>query len=96
MDYFMTISMMSVFALGLFLRAVGKSISSHTSSRSCWADTEALLSLNHFTMKQAAALLAYREKYYHEQDGWTQNAVEVLGRLDTPDAAPERRPSDPR
>ena len=35
-------------------------------------------------------------KYYHEQDGWTQNAVEVLGRLDTPDAAPERRPSDPR
>lgn len=35
------------------------------------------------------------QKYYHEQDGWTQNAVEVLRRLDTPDAAPQRRPSDP-
>jgi hypothetical protein len=35
-------------------------------------------------------------KYYHEQDGWTQNAADVLRRLDAPDAAPERRPSDPR
>lgn len=34
-------------------------------------------------------------KYYHEQDGWTQNAVEILKRLDTPDATPLRRPSDP-
>jgi hypothetical protein len=34
-------------------------------------------------------------KYYHEQDGWTQNAAEVLHRLETPDATPERRPSDP-
>jgi len=36
------------------------------------------------------------QKYYHERDGWTQNAVEVLKRLDTPDAAPLRRPSDPQ
>jgi len=35
-------------------------------------------------------------KYYHEQDGWTQNAVEVLKRLDTPDEAPVRRPTEPR
>ena len=35
------------------------------------------------------------QKYYHEQDGWTQNAVEVLRRMNTPDAAPVRRPSDP-
>ena len=35
-------------------------------------------------------------KYYHEQDGWTQNAVDVLGRLESPDAAPGRRPSEPR
>lgn len=36
------------------------------------------------------------QKYYHEQDGWTHNAVEILRRLDTPDAEPLRRPSDPR
>lgn len=36
------------------------------------------------------------QKYYHERDGWTQNAVDVLKRLDTPDAAPLRRPSDPQ
>jgi hypothetical protein len=35
------------------------------------------------------------QKYYHEKDGWTQNAVEVLRRLNTPSAAPLRRPSDP-
>ena len=35
------------------------------------------------------------QKYYHEHDGWTQNAVEVLRRLNTPSAAPLRRPSDP-
>jgi tetratricopeptide (TPR) repeat protein len=35
-------------------------------------------------------------KYYHEQDGWTQNAVDVLGRLESPGATPERRPSDPK
>lgn len=40
-------------------------------------------------------LEAFRN-YYHEQDGWTQNAVDILKRLDTPDAVPERRPSDPR
>jgi tetratricopeptide (TPR) repeat protein len=36
------------------------------------------------------------QKYYHEQDGWTQNAVEVLRRLNTPAEAPLRRPSDPQ
>ena len=36
------------------------------------------------------------QKYYHEQDGWTQNAVEILRRLNTPAEAPLRRPSDPQ
>jgi hypothetical protein len=36
------------------------------------------------------------QKYYHEQDGWTQNAVQVLRRLNTPAEAPLRRPSDPQ
>jgi tetratricopeptide (TPR) repeat protein len=35
-------------------------------------------------------------KYYHERDGWTQNAVDVLSRLDSANAVPERRPSDPQ
>jgi tetratricopeptide (TPR) repeat protein len=35
-------------------------------------------------------------KYYHENDGWTRNAVDVLKRLDTPALAPQRRPSDPQ
>jgi tetratricopeptide (TPR) repeat protein len=36
------------------------------------------------------------QKYYHEHDGWTQNAVEVLRRLNTPGETPLRRPSDPQ
>jgi hypothetical protein len=36
------------------------------------------------------------QKYYHEQDGWTQNATDVLKRLDAPSEAPARRPSDPQ
>jgi len=36
------------------------------------------------------------QKYYHEQDGWTRNAVDVLKRLDAPSEAPVRRPSDPQ
>jgi len=36
------------------------------------------------------------QKYYHERDGWTQNAVDVLRRLNTPAEAPLRRPSDPQ
>lgn len=36
------------------------------------------------------------QKYYHEKDGWTSNAVEVLKRLDDPAAAPMRRPSEPQ
>lgn len=35
-------------------------------------------------------------KYYHDQDGWTQNAVEILKRLDSPDEPPALRPPDPR
>src|ERR1043166_6505599 len=35
-------------------------------------------------------------KYYHEQDGWTRNAIEVLRRLDTPVEAPLRRRSHPQ
>jgi putative intracellular protease/amidase len=35
-------------------------------------------------------------KYYHERDGWTANAVEVLKRLDDPAAIPKQRPSEPR
>ena len=36
------------------------------------------------------------QRYYHEHDGWTQNAIEVLRRLNTPTEAPLRRPSDPQ
>ena len=36
------------------------------------------------------------QKYYHKQDGWTKNAVDVLRRLDIPVEAPVRRPSDPQ
>jgi hypothetical protein len=36
------------------------------------------------------------QKYYHERDGWTQNATDVLKRLDSPLEAPVRRPSDPQ
>jgi hypothetical protein len=34
-------------------------------------------------------------KYYHEHDGWTNNAVEILKRLDDPNAVPMKRPMDP-
>lgn len=35
-------------------------------------------------------------KYYHENDGWTSNAREVLGRLKDPNAAKDlRRPREP-
>lgn len=34
-------------------------------------------------------------KYYHEHDGWTNNAVEVLERLDDPNATPMKRPMEP-
>ena len=34
-------------------------------------------------------------KYYHERDGWTANAVEVLARLEDPNAVPAKRPSEP-
>jgi len=36
------------------------------------------------------------QKYYHEHDGWTRNAIDVLRRLNTPVEAPLRRPSDPQ
>jgi hypothetical protein len=35
------------------------------------------------------------QKYYHERDGWTANAVEVLGRLRDPNAVPAQRPAEP-
>jgi hypothetical protein len=35
-------------------------------------------------------------KYYHERDGWTSNAAEVLRRLNDPAATPKQRPSEPR
>jgi hypothetical protein len=35
-------------------------------------------------------------KYYHERDGWTSNAVEVLKRLNDPAAIPKQRPPEPR
>jgi hypothetical protein len=34
-------------------------------------------------------------KYYHESDGWTNNAVIVLKRLSDPAAAPAHRPPEP-
>ena len=34
-------------------------------------------------------------KYYHEADGWTNNAVIVLKRLNDPAAAPAHRPPEP-
>jgi tetratricopeptide (TPR) repeat protein len=34
-------------------------------------------------------------KYYHEHDAWTNNAVEILKRLDDPAAAPMKRPMEP-
>jgi hypothetical protein len=34
-------------------------------------------------------------KYYHEHDGWTNNAGEILKRLDDPAAAPMKRPMEP-
>jgi len=34
-------------------------------------------------------------KYYHEHDGWTNNAVDVLKRLDDPNATPMKRPMEP-
>src|SRR5262245_38183683 len=34
-------------------------------------------------------------KYYHERDGWTNNALEVLKRLEDPSAAPMKRPMEP-
>jgi hypothetical protein len=34
-------------------------------------------------------------KYYHEHDGWTNNALEVLKRLDDPNAVPMKRPMEP-
>jgi tetratricopeptide (TPR) repeat protein len=34
-------------------------------------------------------------KYYHEHDGWTSNAVEVLRRLDDSKAVPMKRPMEP-
>lgn len=33
--------------------------------------------------------------YYHEHDGWTNNAVEILKRLDDPSAVPMKRPMEP-
>jgi len=36
------------------------------------------------------------QKYYHENDGWTRNAADILHRLDSPELAPLRRPSDPQ
>jgi hypothetical protein len=35
-------------------------------------------------------------KYYHENDGWTANAVAVLRRLDDPTAVPAQRPPEPQ
>ena len=34
-------------------------------------------------------------KNYHEHDGWTNNAIEVLKRLDDPNAVPMKRPMEP-
>ena len=34
-------------------------------------------------------------KYYHEHDGWTNNAVDVLKRLGDPGAPPMKRPMEP-
>jgi hypothetical protein len=34
-------------------------------------------------------------KYYHEHDGWTNNATKVLERLDDPNAVPIKRPMEP-
>lgn len=34
-------------------------------------------------------------QYYHEQDGWRGNAIEILRRLDDPAAAPAHRPAEP-